>query len=285
MISIVIVNYMNYLVTEECVNSIKNNINQDYEIIIVDNASPNKCVSHLKSIYFDESQIKIVENEMNFGFGIANNIGAKYAKGDVIFFVNSDVYFETFDFVKFAETVRANANVGMFSCKILYKDGSIQSVGNSFPTYLSLIKENVFLSNSKKAKNMRYRNYRNQGVKECAWCSGSFFAVRKENYLSIGGFDESIFLYGEDLELGLNFVKHGYTNYVDDSYYVYHLHGASTKSSSITFGQIMKRKMNDIYAYRKHQIFKHTWFLKAIFSFYAVVILAKSNLSKLTKNQ
>ena len=280
MISFVIVNYMNFSVTEECISSIKKNVNENCEIIVVDNASPNNCVEYLTEKYINDPLVKIIANDKNYGFGTANNIGAKLAKGEIIYFVNSDVLFEDFDFASFSDILRKNPKIGMLSCKILFKDGSVQSVGNSMPTYRSLFCENILFCNSKKSKNRRYRNYSNRGLSSCVWCSGSFFACRKDNYFDIGGFDENIFLYGEDLELGINFVKHGYVNKVDDTYYVYHLHGSSTKGSGISYNQIMKRKLNDLYVFNKYQLFKYELPIKVMFSFYSLVIVLRARLIK-----
>lgn len=85
-VSIIIVNYNTYDLTLDCINSIKEKTNNiKYEIIVVDNNSPNRIIENLKL-----ENVRLVLNSKNGGFGYANNIGNKYAKGKYLFFLNSD---------------------------------------------------------------------------------------------------------------------------------------------------------------------------------------------------
>ena len=91
-LSIVIVNYLNYSLTEKCVDSVIENVdNIDYEIIIVDNCSPNESYEILNRKYGNYNNITVFKNEKNDGFGFGNNIGAKKAKGEYLLFLNPDV--------------------------------------------------------------------------------------------------------------------------------------------------------------------------------------------------
>ncbi|WP_438467295.1 glycosyltransferase family 2 protein [Streptococcus pluranimalium] len=275
MISFIIVNYLNYSVTLDCIDSIYKSIDlplEEYEILIVDNCSPNDSVKIFKEKYIDKINIFIISNEKNFGFGIANNIGVSHAKGDKLFFVNSDVIFENFNFKEFSDLLTSKKNIGMLSCKILYKDGSIQSVGNEFPNLSNLFKNYVLFSNAKSKKNKQFENYLNRGMVEWGWCSGSFFSCNKENFLNIGGFDENIFLYGEDLELGIKFSESGYKNFVNDEYYVYHLHGSSSKLTKPNYFKLRNNKLNDLYVFKKHNLFNNFLVIRLMLEFNAIVI-------------
>ncbi|MDC5348150.1 glycosyltransferase, partial [Acinetobacter baumannii] len=87
-VSIIIVNYNTYNLVLQCIESvIKNTKKISYEIIVVDNNSPNREIEKLNEIY---PNVKLVLNTKNSGFGIANNIGNKYANGKFLFLLNSD---------------------------------------------------------------------------------------------------------------------------------------------------------------------------------------------------
>ena len=93
--SFVILNYVTTEDTIACVNSIKKYCsNYKCNIIIVDNASPNKSGEKLSEIYKDDESIKIFINKENIGFAKGNNIGFEYAKNilnsDFIILCNSD---------------------------------------------------------------------------------------------------------------------------------------------------------------------------------------------------
>lgn len=288
MISFILVNYLNYEVTKTCVKSIINNLkNQktDYEIIIIDNASPNNSGILLSKLYESTNKIKVVVNQKNLGFGKANNIGVCLAKSDKLIFVNTDVYFEKFDFALFSNLLDNLKDVGMLSCKILYPDSTIQSIGNELPTYFNLFKNYIMFNNSKVNKNRRYKNYKNIGIRNCAWCSGSFFACKKENYLTVGGFDENIFLYGEDLELGIHFLNSKFKNYVADNFEVFHLHGASNNLSKPSYSKIRENKLNDLYVFKKYNLFKNMYLIKFFIEVNALIIFLRANTKWLLSNK
>ena len=88
-VSIIIVNYNTKVVTQKCIESVIDKTKAvSYEIILVDNASDDGSVEAIKEKNY--LFVKIIENKSNYGFGRANNIGVKVAKGKYILFLNSD---------------------------------------------------------------------------------------------------------------------------------------------------------------------------------------------------
>lgn len=103
-ISIVILNYLNYKDTIECVNSIlKMNYNLK-GIVVVDNHSNNESVKELCKLYHNYKNIIIVKTKKNYGYAKGNNIGIAIARKkfhtDFIFVCNNDVIFCQKDFFK-----------------------------------------------------------------------------------------------------------------------------------------------------------------------------------------
>ncbi len=100
----VILHYITIEDTKECVESIKKNINYDnYEIVIVDNLSPNNTGRDIQSLYRNEEKVHIILNEENLGFAKGNNIGFKYAKevlkADFIGLINNDTVIKQKEFI------------------------------------------------------------------------------------------------------------------------------------------------------------------------------------------
>ena len=86
-VSIIIVNYNTCQMTKECIDSVfERTFGLDFEIILVDNGSTDGS----KSQFEKDSRITYVYSEFNLGFGCANNLGYKFAKGDYVFLLNSD---------------------------------------------------------------------------------------------------------------------------------------------------------------------------------------------------
>jgi len=103
-ISFVILHYMSYEYTKNCIESILTNITYDnYSIIIVDNHSPNDSAQKLKEQNAHNSKVIILLSETNSGFAKGNNIGYNYAKNKLhsnyIIAANNDTLFTQQNFL------------------------------------------------------------------------------------------------------------------------------------------------------------------------------------------
>lgn len=65
-----------------------------HEFIIVDNGSRKATTGVLSYLANQFDNIRVIFNEENLGFGVANNIGARHAHGDVLVFTQPDVQFK-----------------------------------------------------------------------------------------------------------------------------------------------------------------------------------------------
>ncbi len=66
-------------------------ITNDYEIIFIDDGSPDKSSEIAKKISLSDKKVKLAELSRNFGHHVAMMIGLKYASGDYIFLIDSDL--------------------------------------------------------------------------------------------------------------------------------------------------------------------------------------------------
>lgn len=101
----VILHYMDAPTTIECVDSIlKTSQNEDYKIIVVDNASNNGSYEHMLDYYGHNSKIVWIKNEKNLGFSGGNNVGYRYAKEhfspEYILIGNNDLVFHQENFAE-----------------------------------------------------------------------------------------------------------------------------------------------------------------------------------------
>ena len=86
-VSIIIVNYNTKDLTSQCIDSIyEKTQGVRFEIILVDNASTDGS----KEVFEKDTRITYIYSDENLGFGRANNLGAKVAKGKYLFLLNSD---------------------------------------------------------------------------------------------------------------------------------------------------------------------------------------------------
>ena len=129
-VAIVILNYLNYLDTFECVESLAIDQYPAKEIIIVDNGSINESRQRLEEKYAQCDGIHLLFSDKNEGFARGNNIGIRYATDvlgcSFVLLVNSDTIFKDPRMI----TVLMEAyesGVGVIGPKILTADGHEQN--------------------------------------------------------------------------------------------------------------------------------------------------------------
>ena len=88
-VSVIFVNYNATDMLIEAIRSVKKHTQHvSYELIVIDNASPDRGIQRIKDTF--EEEIKVIISTRNLGFGGANNLGVAEAKGKYIFFLNPD---------------------------------------------------------------------------------------------------------------------------------------------------------------------------------------------------
>ncbi|WP_333662061.1 glycosyltransferase family 2 protein [Acinetobacter sp.] len=226
-VSIIIVNYNTYDLVLQCIESVlKHTKNITFEIIVVDNNSPNRNIEQLNLIY---PQVTLVLNENNSGFGIANNIGNKVAKGQFIFLLNSDtIVIDNSIYVLYKFMVE-NKNAG--ACGGNLCDIDLQpatSFTRFMPSLLSDIDYLFFniLSKLIYGNNINYC-YDKLPIKINGNISGADLMISKKLFDELGGFDENFFMYYEETDLLFRVRQKNYETFIVPKSKIIHLEGAS----------------------------------------------------------
>lgn len=144
-ISFIILHYYTITDTIKCVNSIIEKIDTDnYEIIIVDNASPNNTGKELEEFYRKDNKIHIILNKENLGFSKGNNIGYQYAKKvlkcNYIVMLNNDTYLIQENFFSVIKNEYKKSHFGVMGPKIYLKNEKINRVNYKLITLKELRK-------------------------------------------------------------------------------------------------------------------------------------------------
>lgn len=113
-ISIIIPNYNKSSFITETINSVKNQTFQNWEMIIVDDASSDNSPKLLKDIAYTDSRITIRLNSQNNGGSFCRNEGIKLAKGEYVIFLDSDDLLEPFCLERRLVEVKANPNFDLW---------------------------------------------------------------------------------------------------------------------------------------------------------------------------
>ena len=114
--SIIIPNYNGKHFLDECLKSLKGQTFDDFEIILIDDASDDNSVEFVKS-YFPE--VKIIINGKNLGFSRACNVGIKSARGEYVVLLNNDTVVDKKWLEALILMVESDVSIGMCASKIL----------------------------------------------------------------------------------------------------------------------------------------------------------------------
>src|SRR5690625_224040 len=195
-LSIIIINYKTPDLTSRCIDSIyKSDISFPFEIIVVDNNSQDNSKNIVITMFPD---IKWIQNSYNSGFGRANNLGVKQAKGEFILLLNSDMLLLPDQNLNvLLNRIKDNSKIGVIGCKLLNEDGSFQK---SYYYDIGTLKREL-------RNNVLWYKLMKPVPKRLDAVMGSFMLFRKTDFEKLEGFDEDFFMYAEELELCMRFKR------------------------------------------------------------------------------
>lgn len=249
-LSIIILSYNTKSLTSECLQSLLRHYKSymekgEVEVIVFDNASSDGTIKVLKEMFGDSTGVTIVAHGENTGFSKGNNIAVEYAKGTYILFLNSDTEVVDDSFFSMVKFMKENEQIGILGGKLVNPDGSIQVSAGKF---YSLFNTVLMLLGAERFGALRYSPSQQMQVD---WVSGACMMVRRDVFQKFHGFDDTIFMYMEDMELCYRLRKAGYTTWFFSGSFVKH---KEQGSSNRTFA-ILQIYKGLLYFYKKHKPF------------------------------
>lgn len=212
--SVIIVNYNGKRFLPRLLDSLNNQSFRDFEIIFVDNASKDDSVDFVKNNYPD---VKII-NSQNRGYGHACNLAAKKTQGRYLIFLNEDMYLDADFLNKMASyrqyLERTEKNIGAVSCKLIDFDSDPGLTPKTLGANIDLFGFPI----------------KNRNEHDIFAVSGCPFSISRDLFFESKGFNENIFLYGEDLDFSWRLKILGRNNFIDHNAHIFHYGGGTTGS-------------------------------------------------------
>lgn len=257
-LSVVILNYNVRYFLEQCILSVQEALlTLDAEIIVVDNNSSDDSCLMMKNKF---PNIKLIQNDRNFGFPKGNNIGVQFASGKYICILNPDTVVAEDTFTKILAFAEEKQDLGIIGCKLIDGTGSfLPESKRGIPTpwvaftkifglYKVFPKSRIF--------NRYYAQHLNKDQSgKVEILVGAFMFMKRDLYLELGGFDENCFMYADDIDLSYRALLKQKSNYYFHETTVLHYKGESTVKDE-KYMLRFQEAMN--YFYQKH--FKKSWF-------------------------
>jgi GT2 family glycosyltransferase len=232
----IIVCYNNEKTIRQALGSIKRTDGIKSETIVVDNDSKDSTLDAVRDSIHNRKDVTLIRNIRNLGFAKANNLAIKKAKGEFILLMNPDIVLGKETVAALLDFMKKNKRVGAVGCKLANEDGNVQHSCRRFPTKFSLICKNTLLRHIFPRTVDRYlmKDYDHKRARKVDWVSGALMLVRKDALEKAGLFDESFFMYSEDVDLCRRIGKHFDVAYSPDTEAV-HLGGYASKQNLSLF--------------------------------------------------
>jgi len=185
-ISIIILNYNGAKWLPRCFESLENQtIFDQIEVIVVDNKSPDGS-SRLAAEWMQRTQRgRLIENETNLFFCGGNNRGAAAATGKYLFFINNDTWLERGCLENlYRETEAAGAEAAT-ALVLDYDDDTYQGLGGDGLDVFGMVP----------GANRFYQ------TRQIFVAYGTSFLIRADTFRKVGGFDEQLLMYVDEMDL------------------------------------------------------------------------------------
>lgn len=261
-LSIIIVSYNVKHFVEQCLRSVfasRGIARDEMEVFVVDNQSKDGSVDYLKQRfpYAQYPNLHILANKRNVGFGRANNQATRRARGKYVLFLNPDTLLPEGALAATLAEAERHPDLGALGARMRHTTGTfaLESRRGLPSPWVSFCKMAGLCALFPKSHlfgryYMRYLPL--DAPTEIDIVSGAYMLVPAEALRETGGFDETFFMYGEDIDLSYRLKKSGRHNrYAPID--LLHYKGESTKKGSYRYVHVFYEAMLNFF--QKH--YKH----------------------------
>ena len=200
-VNLFVLNWNGRDLTLDCLSSLEKITYPNVKVYIIDNGSSDNSVTAIRNQFPDYEIIGLPEN---YGFARGNNAGFELVKqkADYTIFLNNDTIVDPNFVEPLINAMESNSTVKQATPKIFYADNLdyIWFGGGKVSLWAGWIRH----LGIRQKDSMQFSFNRNVD-----YATGCCVCMRTVDFESIGMFDESFLMYGEDVDLSLRFRKQG----------------------------------------------------------------------------
>ena len=292
-LSIIIINWNSAKYINKCLTSIYNSISDiQFEIIIVDNASYDKCEQIIKKNFPD---VIFVQSQYSLGFSRANNLGYKYSSGGTLFFLNPDTEIIGTAINNMFDNLNSLSEAGIMGSRLVNSDFSLQSsCVLGFPNFFNQFFDfeaikYIFPRRSLFSTKPLFKNNSKPQIVKAV--SGACLMIKRIVFEKINMFSTDYFMYTEDIDLCYKVRISNYKIYFTNDTTVMHHGGGSTKSKeSYEFTDVLMRESRWIFI-KKYKgninalLYRITMLISSLIRLLILYFFLYTRLFKIKKNK
>ena len=224
-LSIVIVNHNAGEHLPACLRSLfENPPGASWEVIVIDNASSDGSPDIVRREF---PAARLIAHPANPGFAAACNLGARSSSSRYVLFLNPDTLVPPRTLDAAVTFMEAHGEAGVMGCRTIGRGGRLQPTAFGFPSPVRIF--GLFSGLNRHFKVTRLKDH--SKIRQPDYVQGSFLLVRRGVFESVNGFDESFFMYAEDVDLCLRVRRSGRLVYYVPDMTITHFGGGSVADS------------------------------------------------------
>jgi N-acetylglucosaminyl-diphospho-decaprenol L-rhamnosyltransferase len=234
-LSISVASYRTPALLRQCLQALEaERSSVDLEVTVVDNASDDGSADMVATEF---GWVGLIRNSYNVGFGAAHNQALRHATGPYWLVLNSDAVPRAGALRRLVDFLEANPRVAVAGPRLRYPDGSVQPSRRRFPTVATLFVESTQIQRFVPRNPILQRYYvadrSADEPQDVDWLVGACLCVRAAAAAEVGLFDESFFMYSEELDWCRRFRAAGWRVAYVPAAEVVHLEGASARQDLV----------------------------------------------------
>jgi len=200
-------------------------------VVVVDNGSHDGSPELVRTAH---PWVVLVERPDNPGFGTAADVALEHADTPFVAVANADVAPDPGAMDTLLAAAAAHPRAGVLAPRLRTPDGATQHSVHPFPSLRQVAAVDLGLARVLPGEARRLAlegAWDPDRAREVDWAHGAFLLVRREAWDAVGGFDRTMWMYAEDLDLCWRIRRAGWTTRYVPQAQVHHHVAASTSQA------------------------------------------------------
>jgi GT2 family glycosyltransferase len=219
--AVAIVNFNTVELLRACLNSVL--LQSPAEVIVVDNASSDGSAEMVRTKF---PSVILKANPVNLGYSKAANQAVTTSAAEYVLLLNGDTVLQPGALLALGNYLDLHPEAAVVGPLLLNPDGSLQSSCRSFPRPLSLY---PFIKHVPIWRSHYLLTWEHNQDRVVPWVNGAALAIRRQAFIWAGGFDESYFMYFEEVDLCYRLQQKGWQIHFTPTAAITHVGQASAR--------------------------------------------------------
>lgn len=256
-VAVLMVNYNTGEVLQRGLRTLRPGFRAGLEVVVVDNASVD---GSFETVGREFPEVRLVQAGGNRGFGAGVNISARQTTREFLLLLNPDCFIQPDAIARLAEVLEDNRDLGFVGPRIDLESGlpdhaCLRADPDAVGALLYFSRLPRLFPHSTRLNRYSLAHADYDAEQPLLAGTAACLMVRSADFDAVGGFDESFFMYGEDLDLCRRLRESGHPGFYVPAARALHLKGEASRKQSRAMLLEFHRAMWTYY--RKHERRSH----------------------------